>query len=258
MDQTILILYNHIFKSSILEKNPFLVEKNHTLGRGNMRKGIPSIILNSADGRLEGKYKVGQGNNPPIAMVLHPHSGYGGTMDNPVVYSIFTAFANLGFSVLRINFRGVGKSTGKFDNGQGELADAATALDWLQAKNPNTNECWVAGFSFGSYISMQLLMRRPEIKRFVAVAPQPNIYDFTFLAPCPSSGLLVCPDDDPTVPRDSVNKLYEKLKSQKRIEVEMEKCKGANHFFTNKETELANIVKSYIKTQVESNDTSLR
>ena len=69
---------------------------------------------------------------------------------------------------------------------------------------------------------------------------------------------MVYPDDDSTVPRDSVNKLYEKLKSQKRIDIEMEKCKGANHFFTNKETELVNIVKNYIKTQAESSNTSLK
>ncbi len=73
---------------------------------------------------------------------------------------------------------GVGKSEGKFDNGQGELSDAAAVLDWIQRQNPNTNESWIVGFSFGSLICMQLLMRRPEIYRFIAICPQPNIYDF--------------------------------------------------------------------------------
>jgi uncharacterized protein len=60
------------------------------------------------------------------------------------------------------------KSEGKFDNGQGELSDAAAVLDWIQRQNPNTNESWIVGFSFGSLICMQLLMRRPEIYRFIA------------------------------------------------------------------------------------------
>ena len=62
-------------------------------------------------------------------------------------------------------FRGVGKSDGEFDNGQGELADAAAALDWLERENFDNSQCWVSGFSFGSLIAMQLLMRRPEINR---------------------------------------------------------------------------------------------
>ncbi len=101
------------------------------------------------------------------------------------------AFQRRGFSVLRFNFRGVGRSEGLFDNGPGELADAATALDWMQALMPMPGSCWIAGVSFGAWIAMQLLMRRPEVEGFISVAPPANLYDFTFLAPCPSSGLMV-------------------------------------------------------------------
>ena len=84
------------------------------------------------------------------------------------------------FSVCRVNFRGVGKSDGEFDNGQGELADAAAALDWLERENFDNSQCWVSGFSFGSLIAMQLLMRRPEINRFIAISPQPMFMIFLF------------------------------------------------------------------------------
>jgi alpha/beta superfamily hydrolase len=104
-----------------------------------------------------------------------------------------------GFSTLRFNFRGVGRSQGSFDRGEGELSDAASALDWLQTYNPNAQFCWIAGFSFGAWIGMQLLMRRPEIESFIAVSPPANIYDFTFLAPCPSSGLVLQGDQDTVV-----------------------------------------------------------
>ena len=108
-----------------------------------------------------------------------------------IIVDTFNSFMENNFSVCRFNFRGVGKSDGEFDNGQGELADAAAALDWLERENFDNSQCWISGFSFGSLIAMQLLMRRPEINRFVVVSPQPNVYDFSFLSPCPTSGTMI-------------------------------------------------------------------
>ena len=148
---------------------------------------IVEIFIPGPAGRLEAKYYKSKKNTSPICLVLHPHPQYGGTMNNKVVVETFQTFMNNDFSVCRVNFRGVGKSDGEFDNGQGELADAAAALDWLEKENFDNSQCWISGFSFGSLIAMQLLMRRPEINRFVAISPQPNVYDFSFLTPCPLS-----------------------------------------------------------------------
>ncbi|MGB1088499.1 MAG: alpha/beta hydrolase, partial [Alphaproteobacteria bacterium] len=161
---------------------------------------MPEIIFPGPDGRLEGRYQRGKGENPPIAMVLHPHPALGGTMNNKVVFQAYQMFVKRGFSVLRFNFRGVGRSQAEFDEGVGELSDAASALDWLQGENPNARQCWITGFSFGAWIGMQLLMRRPEISGFLSIAPPANLYDFTFLAPCPSSGLFVSGTEDKVVP----------------------------------------------------------
>ena len=147
---------------------------------------MPEIIFNGPEGRLEGRYHRSKQENPSVALILHPHPLYGGSMNNRVVYQIFHCYARRGFSVLRFNFRGVGRSQGVYDEGDGELSDAAAALDWLQSTNPDSPQCWIAGFSFGAWIAMQLLMRRPEITGFVSVAPPANLYDFSFLAPCPS------------------------------------------------------------------------
>ena len=184
-----------------------------------MSNQVKEILFTGPDGRLVGKYKKGQSLNPPVALLLHPHPLYGGTMNNPIVMELYNIFDALGFSTFRFNFRGVGKSEGKFDNGLGELADAAAALDWVQRQNPNTNQCWVSGFSFGAVICMQLLMRRPEITRFVSVSPKPNLYDFNFLAPCPASGLIVHGKKDEIAPLDDVQKLAQKLQTQKNITV---------------------------------------
>jgi alpha/beta superfamily hydrolase len=143
------------------------------------------------EGRLEGRYHPQKAKDAPIAIILHPHPQFGGTMNNRVVYNLHYAFHEMGFTVLRFNFRGVGRSQGEYDQGVGELSDAASALDYLQSMNPNAKHCWVAGFSFGAWIGMQLLMRRPEITGFISVSPPANMYDFSFLAPCPSSGLII-------------------------------------------------------------------
>ncbi|HIL29902.1 MAG TPA: alpha/beta fold hydrolase, partial [Micavibrio sp.] len=192
---------------------------------------MPEIIFNGPAGRLEGRYSHSKTPNAPLAIVLHPSPEHGGTMNNKVTYHMFKVFEDRGFSVLRFNFRGVGKSQGMFDRGEGELSDAAAALDWLQDINPNAPYTWVGGFSFGAWIGMQLLMRRPEIRGFVSVAPPANAYDFTFLAPCPTSGLILQGDKDEVVPEASVVDLVGKLQVQRGIEIDYRVLEGANHFF---------------------------
>ena len=142
---------------------------------------MPEVIFNGPDGRLEGCYHQSKRRNAPLALLLHPHPQYGGTMNNEVVFNLYQNFARRGFSSLRFNFRGVGRSQGQFDNGQGELSDAASALDWMQSRNPNTNTCWIAGFSFGAWVAMQLMMRRPEISGFISIAPPASQHDFSLV-----------------------------------------------------------------------------
>jgi alpha/beta superfamily hydrolase len=167
-------------------------------------------------------------------------------MNNQVVYALYYMFVERGYSVLRFNFRGVGRSQGYFDNGPGELADAASALDWLQLQNPDSRSCWIAGVSFGTWIAMQLLMRRPEIDGFVCVAPPANLYDFSFLAPCPSSGLMINGDKDRVVPSVSVGELAAKTKVQKGVKIEHGVIPDANHFFENKIEDLVTYAGEYV------------
>lgn len=192
---------------------------------------MPEVIFNGPAGRIEGRFQPAKKRNAPIALVLHPHPQFGGTMNNQVVYQLFYMFAKRGFAVLRFNFRGVGRSQGAFDHGSGELSDAAAALDWVQTVHPDARSCWIAGFSFGAWIGMQLLMRRPEVEGFISIAPQPNLYDFSFLAPCPSSGLIVHGDIDKVTPAKDVQTLVDKLKTQRGIVIEQKVIPGANHFF---------------------------
>ena len=215
-----------------------------------MDNKILEIFIPGPAGRLEAKYFKSKKNTAPIALVLQPHPQYGGTMNNKIVVDTFYTFLENDFSVCRVNFRGVGKSDGEFDNGQGELADAAAALDWLERENLDNSQCWITGFSFGSLIAMQLLMRRPEINRFIAISPQPNVYDFTFLAPCPAPGLITYGQNDELVPEESISNFKKRLNRQQNIEVKFEPINNANHFYKKKEKELSNTINDYIKRNI--------
>src|SRR3979490_2793795 len=98
---------------------------------------MPEVIINGPEGRIEGRYHHARGGTAPMALVLHPHRVPGGTMNNKLVYPVYRCFVRRGFSTLRFNFRGVGRSQGSFDRGEGELADAAGGPHWRHAHNPN-------------------------------------------------------------------------------------------------------------------------
>jgi alpha/beta superfamily hydrolase len=214
---------------------------------------MPEVIFNGPEGRLEGRYHHAREAAAPVALLLHPHPQHGGTMNNKVIYALYQTFVRRGFSVLRFNFRGVGRSQGHFDNGQGELSDAASALDWMQAHNANSPGCWIGGFSFGAWVSMQLMMRRPEIDGFISIAPPASMHDFSFLAPCPASGIIIHGDKDNVVPQSSVDKLAQKLQKQKNIEIDYRIIKGSDHFFKKHLKKLSAEVDDYLnKTLVKA------
>ena len=215
-----------------------------------MKSENEEIFIPGSCGRIQAKYIKSKQQGAPVALILQPHPQYGGTMNNKIVYETYNSFYKNNFSVIRINFRGVEKSDGIFDNGQGELSDAAAALDWIERENPGYSQCWVSGFSFGSLICMQLIMRRPEVNKFIAISPQPNVYDFTFLAPCPISGLVVYGKNDELVPEESILNLKKKLSMQKNIDVKFDSINNANHFYKGKEKALASLIENYLKNKI--------
>lgn len=210
---------------------------------------MAEVFFNGAAGRLEGRYHQTRNDQAPIALILHPHPQFGGTMNNKVVYALYRTFSEQGFNTLRFNFRSVGRSEGSYDHGEGELNDAASALDWLQSVNPHAPQCYIAGFSFGAWIGLQLLMRRPELDSFIAVSPSADRYDFSFLAPCPVPGLIIQGAKDDIVPHTYVGKLAEKLQQQRGIKIDYRLISDADHFYTGKLPELCTHVEAYLKSK---------
>jgi alpha/beta superfamily hydrolase len=219
---------------------------------------MPEVIINGPAGRIEGRYHQNDNPKAPVALVLHPHPLHGGTMNNKVAYALYKGFVNNGFSVLRINFRGVGKSQGRFDNGVGELLDATAAMNWLHDKNMESSDYWVSGFSFGAWIALQAVMRRPELENYVLVAPPASKYDFNFIVPCTAAGLVVQGGkDDITKEADSA-KLAEKLLSKDEAEVSYKSIADADHFFSNHMKEFEEIVDNYIKQRLVLDSSKIR
>ncbi|MEO1044509.1 MAG: alpha/beta hydrolase [Pseudomonadota bacterium] len=207
---------------------------------------MPEVIISGPEGRLEGRFSLAPRPRAPVAIILHPHPQGGGTMNDRITFDLYNNFAKRGFATLRFNFRGVGRSQGSFDNGIGELSDAAAALDWVQSVHPEAETTWVAGFSFGALIGMQLLMRRPEIRGFISIAPPANMYDFSFLAPCPASGIIINGANDQIVAPAAVQKLVDKLRTQKHITIHHDQVPRANHFFENEMDDLMAAVDTYL------------
>ena len=206
---------------------------------------MTQVLINGSQGKLQGFYKHSE-NSKNIGLVLHPKKCVVNSMDNNIVSSLFESFANNNFSTLKINFRGVEKSEGEpEEDGLGELSDAATALDWLQKQNEDINNCWIGGIDFGAWIGSQLLMRRPEIIGFINVATPIKEFDFSFLSPCPASGLIIHPNKETDIDQQNIYALVKKLSSQKKVRIVYKKI-NSDINFKNKENEIKKYSENFI------------
>jgi alpha/beta superfamily hydrolase len=219
---------------------------------------MPEVIISGNVGRIEGRYHQNPNPKAPVALVLHPHPLYGGTMNNKITYNLYKAFANNGYSVLRINFRGVGKSQGKFDNGVGELMDITAVINWLHDQNMEATDFWIAGFSFGAWIALQTVMRRPEIENYILVAPPASKYDFNFIVPCSASGLIIQGEKDEITKEQDSARLAEKLSARDGAEVAYQMVPNADHFFKEQMLEFEEAIDNYIKSRLMIDSSKVR
>ena len=140
-----------------------------------------NLFIPAPHGRLEAILKEPrEGHARGVALVLHPHPLGGGTMHNKVVFRAASALNEAGLVTLRINFRGVGQSTGEHDEGRGETEDARVALDYLTTQYPGTS-LTLAGFSFGSRVGMEVGIADERVRSLISIGTPVDKYDFTFL-----------------------------------------------------------------------------
>ena len=205
-----------------------------------------NLFIPVAHGQLEAILKEPRdGPASGVALVLHPHPLGGGTMHNKVVFRAASALNVAGLTALRINFRGVGQSTGVYDEGRGELEDVRAGLDYL-AKNFPNQEITLCGFSFGSRVGLEVGLRDDRVQQLISIGTPVDKYDFDFLAACPKPILLVHGDRDEfgSVPR--LQELVKRIEKH-NANAELHVIKGADHFFAEHLDELKQLITDWVK-----------
>ena len=188
---------------------------------------LKAVTLVGPAGALEGLLQERRGFDHLLtAVVCHPHPLHGGTMHNKVVHRVAATLHGLGAAVLRFNFRGVGRSEGRYDGGEGEREDARAALGWMRERHPGA-ERWVAGFSFGSWIAARLAASEPEVRRLILVAPPVTTSDFSVLRTAPVRKLVVQGTGDQLCPPAALAQEFPTWAEPKTIRM----VEGATHFF---------------------------
>ena len=186
------------------------------------------VIFGQGNIRLEGRHANSGGAIG--AVISHPHSLRGGDMDNSVVKTLAETLFAAGISTLRFNFRGVGKSTGTFDDGRGEQDDVLAAISFLEEQG--IREILPAGYSFGAWVNAGILNRR-NLLPAIFVSPPINLFHFDFQTLRGKAGLIVCGDRDPYCPAERIKSVAADLAC--RLEI----IPDADHFFQSRENDLA-------------------
>jgi alpha/beta superfamily hydrolase len=188
---------------------------------------VGNLFIATAHGRLEAILKEPRtGPIRGVALVLHPHPLGGGTMHNKVVFRAAAALNDAGLIVLRINFRGVGQSTGEHDEGRGERDDVRAGLDYLAANYPG-QQITLCGFSFGARVGLEVGIADERVARLISIGTPVDKYDFEFLTVCRKPILFVHGERDEYGNVERLRELVAKIQAP----VELKVIKGARHFF---------------------------
>jgi alpha/beta superfamily hydrolase len=205
-----------------------------------------NLFIEAAHGRLEAILKEPPAGHKGAALVLHPHPLGGGTMHNKVVFRAASALNEAGLATLRINFRGVGQSTGTHEEGRGELEDVRTGLDYLSEHYPHA-QLTLAGFSFGSRVGMEVGVSEARVRDLISIGTPVDKYDFTFLEACRKPILFVHGERDEFGQVEHLRSLVARLPEEARARLEI--IAGADHFFEGRLDEMKRVITAWIKEQ---------
>jgi alpha/beta superfamily hydrolase len=203
-----------------------------------------NLFIPAPHGRVEAILKAPAGEPRGAALVLHPHPLHGGTMHNKVVFRAARALNDARLTTLRINFRGVGLSTGEHTGARGgEQEDARVALDYLAANYPTPN-LFLAGFSFGARVGLEVGTRDERVRYLVGIGTPVSIrerdYDFSFLYECRKPLLLVQGERDEFGSVEDLRALVSRLPAEAQVRVVV--IQGAGHFFDDQLDELRRVI----------------
>jgi uncharacterized protein len=215
---------------------------------------IRSLFLEGPAGRLEALLNAGAENATHAAIVCHPHPLFGGTLHNKVVFHTMKALNSFGFPVLRFNFRGTGLSQGEHDQGNGEVEDVRTALDWLAAEFHLP--LVFAGFSFGAAVGLRAACSDARVEALIGVGvpaipvaadtEAPRTYTFDFVRDCDRPKLFVSGARDRFGPRAKLETLVASAAEPKKLVL----IEGADHFFEGRLRELRETIEGWVRQEI--------
>lgn len=206
-----------------------------------------NLLIPASHGRLEAILKEPRSSDVHgVALVLHPHPLGGGTMHNKVVFRAAAALNDAGLVTLRINFRGVGQSTGVHDEGYGERDDVRAGLDYL-TKNYANQEITLCGFSFGARVGLEVGLVDDHVVRLISIGTPLDKYDFSFLEQCRKPILFVHGERDEYGNVDRLRELVARVAEHAPADLRV--IKGAGHFFDNQLDELKRVITEWIAGQ---------
>jgi uncharacterized protein len=200
------------------------------------------ITFSSGDLSLEGLLSRGESDRGVV--ISHPHPLYGGEMRNQVVGIIQEVLAGKGWTTLRINFRGVGRSQGEYDEGAGEQEDVRAAVRYLEELG--IKEIFLAGYSFGAWVNAQAALNLPEVAGSILVAPPQAMMDFSFLKDDHKTRLVIAGESDDYGPVEEIMRIVEKMNPPPPVKI----IPGADHFFSGATGELARALESFFELYI--------
>jgi alpha/beta superfamily hydrolase len=207
-----------------------------------------NLFIPVAHGQLEAILKEPRLESPKgVALVLHPHPLGGGTMHNKVVFRAAAALNDAGLTVLRINFRGVGQSTGEHDEGRGERDDVRAGLDYLAQQYPELRIA-LCGFSFGARVGLEVGINDPRVACLIGIGVPLEKYDFSFLAACRKPLLLVHGEHDEFGDVEQLRKVVAELEQSTPVRLVV--IPGAGHFFDSQLDELKRAITDWATEQL--------
>jgi uncharacterized protein len=206
-------------------------------------KQVLHINIPTPQGHLEGILKPEEEGTQPeyVGIVCHPHPLYGGTMHNKVVFKVAQALQSLNIPALRFNFRGIGHSTGTYDEGRGEMDDVRYALEFLSRRHPGTPAI-LAGFSFGSYVGLRVAAADDRVQAMIGLGVLARSFDGDTLQGCHKPKLIIQGTHDELAPYDLTIKWFEQVPAPKSLVT----VKGADHFFQDRLDEVQAIVVNFV------------
>jgi alpha/beta superfamily hydrolase len=200
--------------------------------------GEELIFFDSEGLKIEGLMEDLSGEKGVV--VTHPHPLYGGEMHNNVVEAVIQAYRAHGYSTLRFNFRGVGKSEGSYEEGRGEQGDVGAALKFLSDRGKSSID--LAGYSFGAWVNALGAGKLEQARRMVMVSPPVNFVNFDFLKHNPKIQLVIVGNRDDIAGYKAIEKLMPNWNPEAILRI----IEGADHFYGGYTQELKSIISEFL------------